>query len=149
MKKLFLFAAMFSLLAACTQQVGKKGPLEGVWKMQHARFSYPDTSIWWEADEMNMQTKIFTEGYFAFVNLYPSDDEDGSGSTGGSGTYIVMGDTLIETMEIMEGKASIGASVAYLVTISGDTLVQEGPIAGTAPDAWEGFQLKEVYLRVE
>lgn len=149
MKKFFLFAALFALLAACTQQVDQKGPLEGVWKMQYAKRTTADTSFWWEAGEMNMQMKIYTEGCVAFVNLSPSRDGEGVSSLGGYGTYELKGDTLIETIEIFPYKALIGASAAYLVTISGDTLIQEGPIEGTAPEAWERYRFKEVYLRVE
>lgn len=151
MKKFFLFAALFALLAACTQQVDQKGPLEGVWKMQHAKRTVGDTSFWWEAGGMSMQMKIYTEGCFAFVNLRPSEDGEGVSSGGGYGTYELKGDTLIEKIEIFGNKALIGASPAYLVTISGDTLIQEGPIEGTAPEVWENmrYQFKEVYLRVE
>lgn len=125
------------------------GPLEGVWEMQHAKFTYGDTTVWWKADEVNMQTKIFTKGHFAFVNLYPSDDEDGIETTGGSGTYEVRGDTLVEWYELMNGKVSIGKSAGFIVKISGDTLIQKGPIEGMTPEAWEDFKLKEVYLRKE
>lgn len=150
MKKLFLLTAVCSfILAGCVDMAEQPGPIEGVWKMQHAKFSYPDTTVWWEADEMNMQTKVFTKGYMAFVSMYPAEDEDGAATVGGSGTYEVKGDTLIERLELMNNKSLVGNSFGYIIKVSGDTLIQEGPIKGMVPKEWENFHLKEVYLRVE
>jgi hypothetical protein len=47
----------------------------------------------------------------------------------------------------MADKESLGKTFQYKVKVSGDTLIQQGPINTDVPASWEGFKLKEVYLR--
>jgi hypothetical protein len=150
MKKLFLLTALCSLiLAGCTTEETKEctNPLKGVWAMQYAKFSYGDTTWVWEAGDVDKQTKIFTKEHWAYINLFAKEDE--LLTAAGSGTYCLKGDTLTEHFEIMADKGSLGASVSYFIKIKGDTLIQKGPIEGTAPGSWGDFQLKEVYIRME
>jgi hypothetical protein len=150
MKKLFLLTALFSLiLAGCTTEETKEctNPIKGVWKMQNAYYSWGDNDMVWEADEIGQQTKIWTKENFAYVNL--SITEEGVKTVGGSGTYCLKGDTLTEHLEIVNDSASLGGKVMFIVMVSGDTLIQKGPIGGVAPESWGDFQLKEVYIRVE
>jgi hypothetical protein len=149
MKKTSLLTALTAMiLAGCTPMPEKPGPLEGVWEMQHATFTWGDTTVSWQADKMHMQTKMFTKGYFAFVNMGPSD-MGGIETGGGSGTYKVQGDTLFETLLLMPDKESLGRTFQYTIEVRGDTLIQKGPINADIPASWEGFKLKEVYLRKE
>jgi hypothetical protein len=147
MKKTFLLSALAAMiLAGCTPMTEKPGPLEGVWAMQHAEFTMGDSTMMWKAGQMNMQTKMFTKGYFSFVNMSTSG-EGGVETRGGSGTYEVKGDTLFETLLLMADKESLGKTFQYKVKVSGDTMIQQGPINTDVPASWEGFKLKEVYLR--
>ena len=151
MKRTFLLTLVAALiLAGCTQtMMEKRGPLEGVWDMQHQTFSTPDTTVMWMKGKLTEQVKMFTKGYFSFVNMSPSGDMGDLEAHGGSGTYTVMGDTLTEIMQLGWTKEIIGAKLQYKVTVSGDTLVQEGPINTDIPESWKGFHLKEIYLRLE
>ena len=147
---LFLTVLCSLILAGCTTEETKEctNPIKGVWKMQYAEFSWGDTTMVWKADEMNQQTKMWTKGNFAFVNLSISEEE-GVKTVGGSGTYCLKGDTLTEHLEIMSDKASLGETIMFIVKIKGDTLIQKGPIPEGTPESWEGFHLKEIYTRVE
>jgi hypothetical protein len=150
MKKTYLLSALAGLiLAGCTPMMEEHGLLEGVWDMQHQTFSTPDTTVMWMKGDMNQQVKMFTKGYFSFVNMSPSEDMSGLETHGGSGTYTVTGDTLTEVMQLVWNKAIMGARLQYKVTVSGDTLTQEGPINADVPESWKGFHLKEIYLRLE
>lgn len=152
MKNLLLLSVLGAfLLAGCTTQPAEEfhNPLVGFWELQSADYSWGDTSVTWMMDEMNAHMKVFGMEHWGVIVLQPADKGEGTMTAGGVGTYTLMGDTLTETVgNIYPDPGMIGMVISYKVTFMGDSLIQEGPISGV-PEEWEGFQLREVYIRAE
>ena len=150
MKKSLLFPVATGLifLLGCTCE--KENPIEGFWDLQYYEWSSPDTTVIFKRTEFDRQIKVFGKEHFTFTLQYLKNDSVRSLHTdGGGGTYAVKGDTLIETIQIFPGKDALGHSMTYQFKISGDTLVQTGPVTEDVPDSWKGWKGMEIYTRLE
>jgi hypothetical protein len=150
MKKILFFAVMVCPLffSGCTNQ--QSNPIEGFWDLQSYEWTSPDTTVFFHRTDLDRQVKAFGKEYFTFIIQNSKNDSlDMVVTDGGGGTYQLKGDTLVETMQLFPEKGAIGYSMDYIVKISGDTLIQKGPVNTDLPEGWEGWSGVEVYTRLE
>lgn len=150
MKKNLFFLVMFSpfLFSDCTDQ--KSNPIEGFWDLQYYEWISPDTTITFTRTEFDRQIKVFGKEYFAFTNQMSKNDSlDMVETYGGGGTYVLEGDTLTEILQLFPGKNAIGYPISYIIEITGDSLIQKGPVNEDLPEGWEGWESMEIYTRLE
>lgn len=150
MKKVLFLLIMASLfiLTDCTNQ--KSSPVEGFWDLQYYEWTSPDTTVFFERTELDRQVKVFGKEYFTFIiQSVKNDSLETVVTDGGGGTYVLKGDTLIETIQLFPEKGALGYSMTYIVEISGDSLIQKGPINEDLPEGWKGWSGVEIYTRLE
>lgn len=156
-------AAMVLLLAvliSCTPQ--NTNPLEGVWKLESASYTTPDTTTTVSGEDWN-QIKILTESHFAFLGQGTDREDFTEGGTdsellaavqsfqAGGGTYTVDGDTYTEHIDYFLTPNVAGVSLEFNYEMDGeDRWIQ----TGTLPMSELGLQqydteLREVWVRVE
>jgi hypothetical protein len=150
MKKILLFLAVVCplLLSDCTNQ--KTNPIEGFWDLQYYEWKSPDTTVFFKRTELDRQIKAFGKVYFTFIMQNAKNDSlDLVVTHGGGGTYVLKGDSLIETIQLFPMKGALGYSMTYTIEVKGDTLIQRGPVNTDLPEGWTGWSGKEVYTRLE
>ncbi|MBN2213647.1 MAG: hypothetical protein JW723_05330 [Bacteroidales bacterium] len=150
MKKALFLLFMVSPLffTDCTNQ--KSNPVEGFWDLQYYEWTSPDTTVTFTRTELDRQVKVFGKEYFTFIiQSVKNDSLDMVVTDGGGGTYVLKGDTLVETIQLFPEKGALGYSMTYIIETSGDSLIQKGPINEDLPEGWKEWSGTEIYTRLE
>lgn len=145
---LLLILAIPILLWECTMQPAN--PVEGVWEVQYTEWSNADTTYTFEKGDNKGQMKIYTAEHYLWVNQNPEmATSENNISAGGGGTYILKGDTLVETLVLAPWLSEIGKEVTLKYELKGDTMVQLFPYPGYESGVWKEWTGKEIYIRLE
>jgi hypothetical protein len=129
--KLFLaLALVLFIVSSCQNQTNNKPigtPIEGTWKLLSGTLiEKGDTTITEYTGDLSM-IKIINATHFSFLN---HDLRKGSDSTAvfsaGGGRYTLSGDQYTEHLEYCSYRQWEGNTFPFTLTISGDTLVQQG-----------------------
>lgn len=160
--KIVLALSLLSLMA-CSQQPTVESAsatsdasisLKGEWVLVDAQFTRDGKTVSW-FDPSYKMIKMFTDSHFAYLasksgrdrvaSHNPTDDVKiksyGQFSAGG-GRYSLTGNQYVEHVEFCSVANYEGMSIAFKVSLDGDTLIQEG----TYPMVALGFGDKDGYL---
>jgi hypothetical protein len=146
--KFLSFFLVFVFLFSCTTNVQeKKNPIEGTWEMISAKWSTPDTTMFFPGTDHERMIKIITNKHFVFVN----QDTSRKNFYGfGGGKYTFEGDNYTEHLEIFSPPSWIGKSITFTMKVKGDSLIQSGILPIKKWDLGDyDMDLYEVYKRID
>lgn len=143
MKSIF---ALLSIVILCLTgcETKQTDPFEGNWELVSVEGTVlvdgNPVSINMEKDKDNFGMKLIHDNYF----MFSGQDFVGGASTPhyGYGTYTYENNVYTETVNYHFMKEVIGTTPAYEMTVTGDTLIQKGPLSND-PD----MQIIETYVR--
>ena len=154
-----LVILLLVLLSSCATE--KRSPLEGVWELVSAEWTYPDTTRKITPADWS-QIKIITKSHFVFAGQEPNRTKiSGAGSDaelismaqeffGGGGTYTLEGDTYTETMQYYSNPNYISVSLPWKIEIEGTQLIQSGTFPAKSIGLEEhDIELYGVFRRIE
>jgi hypothetical protein len=121
------------LFAACTTQVkvdpGQGGELQinGTWKLQSGTLIENGDTTVTDYTQKRSFIKIINNSHFAFLqhDLQQGKDSSASFSAGG-GSYTLKGNSYTEHLEYCNDRNWEGHDFTFTLTLSGDTLIQQG-----------------------
>lgn len=131
MKKMPFMLCLF--FAACTTQVkvdpAQTGDLQinGTWKLQSGTLIENGDTTVTDYTQKRSFIKIINDSHFAFLqhDLQQGKDSTASFSAGG-GSYILKGNSYTEHLEYCNDRNWEGHDFTFTLTLSGDTLIQQG-----------------------
>lgn len=133
MIKAISFIFFIVLITACNQKIespspsNKELPLKGTWKLLTGTLiEKGDTTVTDYTTKVSF-IKIINESHFAFLqhDLNKGVDSSAVFSAGG-GSYTLNGNNYIESLEYCNARNWEGNDFSFTITITGDTLVQQG-----------------------
>lgn len=122
----FLSLAGVILLLSCNNQPATL-TLEGTWQLVSGTLiEKGDTTVTDYSRDRSM-IKIINESHFAFLNHDLAHGKDSTASfVAGGGRYLLEGDKYTEYLEYCSAREWEGLTFEFTVSISGDTLTQQG-----------------------
>jgi hypothetical protein len=121
------------LFAACTTQVkvdpgqGDNLQINGTWKLQSGTLIENGDTAVTDYTQKRSFIKIINNSHFAFLqhDLQQGKDSSASFSAGG-GSYTLKGNSYTEHLEYCNDRNWEGHDFTFTLTLSGDTLIQQG-----------------------
>jgi hypothetical protein len=113
-----IFAAI--ILSSCNCNNEKE--LVGTWKLIYGEIKEGDSVEIKDLSNTDF-IKIINEDHFAFLNQRKGTSE---GFYGGGGTYTLVNDKYIETLDYIDVDHLRGHEFSFTIEIKGDTLIQYG-----------------------
>lgn len=135
MKQLIAVAVSALTIASCnsnapveTISASTEGlPLQGTWKLVEATLIEKGDTTVTDYTKGKSFIKIINATHFAFLQHDLSKGKDSTASfSAGGGSYILKDSTYTEHLEYCNAREWEGNDFSFTVTITGDTLVQEG-----------------------
>ena len=96
--------------------------LIGTWKLVYAEIREQD-SVTIKDTSTSEFIKIINKSHFAFFNQNLENSDD---FYGGAGTYILDGNSYVETLNFIENNSFRGHTFSFNIEFKGDTLIQSG-----------------------
>lgn len=132
MKKLICFATVFVILQSC-QSVNNNAitktaiPIQGTWKLLTGTLIEKGDTVVTDYTKAQEFIKIINDTHFAFLSHDLSKPKDSASSfSAGGGHYTLKDSSYTEHLEYCSDRQWEGNDFTFTVTISNDTLTQQG-----------------------
>ena len=151
--KLTLFS-ITTVLLSCTTSTKEKEttvaamPIEGNWELVSGTMIDKGDTTNTDYRKNQRMIKILTASRFAFLQHDLTKGKDSTAVFGaGGGTYTLVGDQYTENLEFCNAREWEDKSFHFTVTISNDTLIQQGveKVEATGTDRY----ITERYVRIK
>lgn len=119
----FFFTA--TLLLSCTVKKEQKPSLNGTWQLVSGTMITKGDTTFTDYTKDQRMIKIINDTHFAFLKHSLKQDSVNNFDAGG-GSYILNGDQYTEHLDYYNDKNWEGKTFDFKVTVSNDTLVQQG-----------------------
>lgn len=135
----FFYGCCIVIFAACTEKTGKTNTifnpapdtlatrLKGTWRLRLAETVTDGKHAVQDYSQGQQMIKIINETHFAFLKHDLDPDRAGKNNfDAGGGTYRLVGDQYIESLDFYADRNWEGKSFTFKIQIKGDTLIQTG-----------------------
>ena len=147
MKFLSIFLVFVFLLSCTTSAQEKKNPFEGTWEMISAKWSTPDTTMFFPASDYDRQIMMNSRTHTLWIRQDTSRQDAGGF---GGGKYALEGDKYTELIETFFNPKCIGKWYTATMKVKGDTLIQSGIWPAKKYGIGEyDMDLYEVFIRID
>lgn len=153
MKKVIAFLLVTSVILSCNgkenEQAKSSAPLAGTWKLFSATNITKNDTVVTDFTKDQEMIKVINDSHFSFVrhDLKKGKDTANIIYGSGAGRYTLNGDQYTEYLDYCNDRNWEGHTFPFTVTISNDTLIQQG----TEKIEAEGIDrmIIEKYIRVK
>ncbi|MDR8391687.1 lipocalin-like domain-containing protein [Aliifodinibius sp. S!AR15-10] len=157
---IILISALLALLSSIN--TGNESPLEGVWQLESASYTNPDTTFYTDMEEWQ-QIKVITGDYHVWMGQNPNRDKFTEGGTdaellaaartfgAGGGAYTIEGNKYIEHVDYFLNPNFTGTSIEFTYKMEGnDKWIQTGvlPMKSLGLEEYD-LELREVWVRID
>ena len=122
----YLTLIVFALFVSCENQ--RSGlPLEGTWQLVSGTLIEKGDTTKTDYTTDRSMIKVINASHFAFLNHDLNHGKDSTASfVAGGGRYLLEGDQYTEYLEYCSAREWEGHTFQFTVSITGDTLTQQG-----------------------
>jgi hypothetical protein len=127
-REFFLFISLVVVCLSCEKETAQPKSMEGTWQLFSATLIEKGDTTFTDYTKNVRMIKVINKTHFAFLNhdLTHGKDSTNAAFSAGGGRYTLEGSNYTEFLEYCNAREWEGHEFKFEVTVSNDTLIQQG-----------------------